>query len=137
MSYAIETTDLEYRAGKRFALHHLNLHVPRGSIYGFLGANGSGKTTTIRLLLALLRPLSGRIRILDGEMPGDAPRLLARIGFVPEQPHLDTTFTVREMLTFQEAFYSTWDRQRAEDLLQQFQLDGQHVIGRLSKGQKA
>jgi len=137
MSHAIETESLEYRAGKRFALHGLNIHVPAGSIYGFLGPNGSGKTTTMRLLLALLRPQRGRIRVLDGEMPADAPRLLARIGFVPEQPHLDSTFTVREMLQFQAPFYRTWDARRAEDLLRQFQLDDQQVIGRISKGQKA
>src|SRR5881628_1627035 len=137
MSHAIETESLEYRAGKRFALHGLNIHVPAGSIYGFLGPNGSGKTTTIRLLLALLRPQRGRIRVLDGEMPADAPRLLARIGFVPEQPHLDSTFSVREMLQFQAPFYRTWDARRAEDLLRQFQLDDQQVIGRMSKGQKA
>jgi len=137
MSHAIETESLEYRAGKQFALQRLNIHVPAGSIYGFLGPNGSGKTTTIRLLLALLRPQGGRIRVLDGEMPDDAPRLLARIGFVPEQPHLDVTFTVREMLQFQAAFYRTWDARRAEDLLRQFQLDDHQLIGRLSKGQKA
>jgi ABC-2 type transport system ATP-binding protein len=137
MSHAIETQNLEYRAGKHFALQRLNMHVPAGSIYGFLGPNGSGKTTTIRLLLALLRPHGGQVRVLDGEMPDDAPRLLARIGFVPEQPHLDATFTVGEMLRFQAAFYRTWDARRAETLLRQFQLDDRQLIGRLSKGQKA
>jgi ABC-2 type transport system ATP-binding protein len=137
MSYAIEIQDLDYRAGKHFALQRLNIRVPTGSIYGFLGPNGSGKTTTIRLILGLLRPRGGRIRVLGGEMPVDAPSLLARIGYVPEQPHLDQTFTVGEMLRFQAAFYHTWDRPHAEQLLRQFQLDEQHVIGRLSKGQKA
>jgi ABC-2 type transport system ATP-binding protein len=137
MSHAIETVDLNYSAGKRFSLQNLNIQVPLGSIYGFLGPNGSGKTTTIRLVLGLLRPQSGRIRVLDGEMPGDAAQLLARIGFVPEQPHLDPTFTVREILQFQAPFYRTWDQRRAENLLRQFQLDDQHVFGRLSKGQKA
>ena len=137
MSYAIETQDLEYRAGKQFALQQLSIHVPVGSIYGFLGPNGSGKTTTIRLILGLLRPRSGVIRVLDGSMPGDAPRLLARIAYVPEQSHLDSTFTVDEMVRFQAAFYPTWDQARADDLMRQFRLDGWQLIGRLSKGQKA
>lgn len=137
MSHAIETEALDYRAGKGFALQRVSMHVPAGSIYGFLGPNGSGKTTTIRLLLALLRPDGGRIRVLDGAMPQDAPRLLARIGFVPEQPHLDSTFTIREILDFQAAFYRTWDGRRADDLVRRFQLDEQQVFGRLSKGQKA
>lgn len=137
MNHAIETEKLDYRAGKGFALQGVSMHVPSGSIYGFLGPNGSGKTTTMRLLLALLRPDGGRIRVLDGSMPQDAPRLLARIGFVPEQPHLDSTFTIREILDFQAAFFRTWDGRRADDLLRRFQLDEQQVFGRLSKGQKA
>jgi ABC-2 type transport system ATP-binding protein len=137
MSNAIETRDLEYRAGKHFALRRLSLHVPVGSIYGFLGPNGSGKTTTIRLILGLLRPRGGSIRVLDGSMPDDAPRLLARVAYVPEQPHLDPTFTVGEMLRFQAAFYPTWEQTRADELLRQFRLDDRQLIGRLSKGQKA
>ena len=137
MSYAIETRDLVYRASKHFMLRNLSLKIPVGSIYGFLGPNGAGKTTTIRVLLGLLRPQGGLVQVLDGTMPGEAPRLLARIGYVPEQPHVDPTFTVSEMLRFQAAFYKTWDNARAGELLLQFRLDENHTIGRLSKGQKA
>ncbi|HEV8400893.1 MAG TPA: ATP-binding cassette domain-containing protein, partial [Gemmatimonadales bacterium] len=58
MSDAIEIESLRYRAGS-FELKDVSLHVPAGSIYGFLGPNGSGKTTTMRLVLGLLRPLGG------------------------------------------------------------------------------
>lgn len=141
MSDAIEIRDLQYQIGRRggggFALKDLNLHVPTGSVYGFLGPNGSGKTTTMRLVLGLLRPLAGRITVLGDRMPDDAPRILGRVGYVPEQPHLDPTLTVRETLRFQAAFYPTWDWPRAAELLRQFQLDEQRLFGRLSKGQKA
>jgi ABC-2 type transport system ATP-binding protein len=137
MTHAIEIQDLHYRAGKSFEIKGLQLHVPAGSIYGFLGPNGSGKTTTIRLVLGLLRPLAGRITVLGGDMPRDAPAILARTGYVPEQPHLDPTFTVREMMRFQAAFYRDWDEPRAELLRRQFQLDEARPFGRLSKGQKA
>jgi len=137
MTNAIETRGLRYRPGKGFELSDLNLHVPAGSVYGFLGPNGSGKTTTIRLALGLLRPGAGHITVLGESMPENAPRVLARIGYVPEQPHLDPTLTVRELLRFQAAFYSTWDWPRAEQLLRQFQLDEDRLFGRLSKGQKA
>src|SRR3989449_5889956 len=70
-------------------------------------------------------------------MPDDAPRVLARVGYVPEQPHLDPTLTVRETMNFQAAFYPTWDGPGAEQLLDQFQLDEHRLFGRLSKGQKA
>jgi ABC-type multidrug transport system ATPase subunit len=68
MTFAVETDQLRYRAGKAFALSGVNLHVPAGSIYGFLGPNGAGKTTTIRLLLGLLRPEGGRITVLGRPM---------------------------------------------------------------------
>ncbi|HEY7684759.1 MAG TPA: ABC transporter ATP-binding protein [Gemmatimonadales bacterium] len=136
MSNAIELRNLHYRAGKSFAITNLNLHVPTGSIYGFLGPNGSGKTTTIRLLLGLLRPRAGRITVLGLGMPADAPNILSRTGFVPEQPHLDPTLTVRETLRFQAAFYKSWDRTWAEQLLHSFNLDERLPFGRLSKGQK-
>ena len=137
MSDAIHIERLHYRAGKTFEIKDLDLHVPTGSIYGFLGPNGSGKTTTIRLILGLLRPLSGRITVLGDPMPEQHARVLGRVGYVPEQPHLDATLTVRELIDFQAAFYPRWDRVRADELVQRFELDGEHLFGRLSKGQKA
>lgn len=136
MSHAIEIRRLHYRAGKSFEIPSLDLTVPTGSIYGFLGPNGSGKTTTMRLVLGLLRPRAGEIRVLERPMPHDAPRVLARIGYVPEQPHLDPTLTVGELLRFQAAFYPTWDHAWAAELLATFELDGRRPFGRLSKGQK-
>src|SRR5437016_6827125 len=137
MTHAIEIERLQYRAGKAFAIQDLTLHVPSGSIYGFLGPNGSGKTTTIRLILGLLRALSGRITVLGDRMPEDHPRILERVGYVPEQPHLDPTLTVAELIRFQSAFYRRWDAQRAALLTKEFQLDEQRLFGRRSKGQKA
>ena len=137
MTHAIEIERLHYRAGNAFAIQDLDLHVPAGSIYGFLGPNGSGKTTTIRLILGLLRPLSGRVTVLGDAMPQHHARVLERVGYVPEQPHLDPTLTVGELISFQSAFYRRWDAARAAMLRQEFQLDEQRLFGRLSKGQKA
>src|SRR6185503_14037631 len=117
MSHAIAIDHLHYRAGKAFEIRDLTLRVPAGAIYGFLGPNGSGKTTTIRLALGLLRPLGGTIRVLDTDVPRDVVRALARIGYVPEQPHLDHTLTVAETLRFHAAFYATWDQAWASRLL--------------------
>ena len=137
MSNAVDIERLHYRVGNAFEITDLDLHVPGGSIYGFLGPNGSGKTTTIRLILGLLRPLRGRITVLGDPMPQQHARVLARVGYVPEQPHLDATLTVRELIDFQAAFYPRWDRARAAELLARFELDGERLFGRLSKGQKA
>jgi ABC-type multidrug transport system ATPase subunit len=136
MSNAVEIRGLQYRAGKSFEIHAMDLTVPTGSIYGFLGPNGSGKTTTIRLILGLLRARAGTIRVLDDPMPQRAPAVLARVGFVPEQPHLDPTLTVSETMRFHAAFYPTWDGDWAGRLLQKFELDPDRPFGKLSKGQK-
>ncbi len=86
----IETTGLrkEYRSrGHRVvAVDDLDLTVRRGGVHGFLGPNGSGKTTTIRMLLGLASASSGRIRVLGEEVPRRLPRVIGRIGAVVEQP---------------------------------------------------
>jgi ABC-2 type transport system ATP-binding protein len=137
VSLAIETAQLRFSPGGTFEISGLDLHVPQGSIYGFLGPNGSGKTTTLRLLLGLLRPRSGHITVLGGSMPRQAARVLGRVGYVPEQPHFDPTLTVQEILRFQAAFYPTWDWECAGALVRQFELEPERPFGRLSKGQKA
>jgi len=135
MSHAIDIRDLQYRAGKSFEIRDLALRVPTGSLYGFLGPNGSGKTTTVRLMLGLLRPLRGSITVLGAEVPRDIPRILARTGYVPEQPHLYTTLTVDEALLFHSVFYPTWDWTWAKELVGQFGLDRGRRLGQLSKGE--
>lgn len=136
MTNAVELRQLHYRAGKSFAIPRLDLSVPAGSIYGFLGPNGSGKTTTMRLVLGLLRPDAGEIRVLSEPIPARAAAVLARVGYVPEQPHLDPTLTVGETMRFQAAFYPSWDAAWAEQLRRTFELDPDRLFGKLSKGQK-
>jgi len=87
-------------------------------------------------VLGLLRPLAGRITVLGDQIPDAAPRVLARVGYVPEHPHLDPTLTVRETLRFQAAFYPSWDWPCAQRLRREFELDEGATFGRLSKGQK-
>ena len=136
MSHAVEIQNLVYRVKKAFTLQDLSLKVPTGSIYGFLGPNGSGKTTTIRLLLGLLRPASGSITVLGHAIPADAPGALRRVGYVPEAPHLDPTMSVTEAIWFHSRFYPTWDAAWAGRLVKDFELDPKRLFGKLSKGQK-
>ena len=135
MSNAIETRDLVYRASKSFEIRDLALNVPSGALYGFLGPNGSGKTTTIRLMLGLLRPESGSISVLGASMPGQAPRVLAKTGYVPERPHLYPTLTIAEAMRYHAAFYRTWDWKWAEELADTFMLRRDQKIQGLSKGE--
>ena len=135
MSYAIETRGVRYRAGKTFEIRELSLRVPEGSIYGFLGPNGSGKTTTIHLVMAMLRAQEGTITVLGRSIPKQAPAVLLQTGFVPERPHLYRSLTVEETLRYHSAFYPSWDQARADALVQQSGVERDVRVGRLSKGE--
>jgi ABC-2 type transport system ATP-binding protein len=83
---AIETRGLTKRFGGHAAVNGIDLTVPRGSVYGFLGPNGSGKTTTIRMLLGLASATAGEIRVLGGAMPSELSTVLPRVGALVEGP---------------------------------------------------
>ncbi|HEY2900154.1 MAG TPA: ABC transporter ATP-binding protein [Polyangia bacterium] len=84
----IETFALSKRYGDKTALDHLSLRVEAGEVMGFLGPNGSGKTTTIRLLMGLLRPSDGRATILGRDCHSDAVALKRAVGYLPDEPFL-------------------------------------------------
>ncbi|MEV5376854.1 MULTISPECIES: ABC transporter ATP-binding protein [Streptomyces] len=86
-----------YRGGQ-LAVDRLDLVVPRGSVFGFLGPNGSGKTTTIRMLMGLIEPTSGTARVLGEEMPRAGRRVLPRVGALIEGPALYGFLTGRDNL---------------------------------------
>jgi lantibiotic transport system ATP-binding protein len=83
---AVSTEGLTKRFGHQTVVDAIDLAVPTGSVYGFLGPNGSGKTTTIRMLLGLVTPTSGRVRLFDEEMPGRAALVLPAVGALVEGP---------------------------------------------------
>jgi ABC-2 type transport system ATP-binding protein len=83
---AVHTRGLTRRFGKHVAVDHIDLEVPTGAVYGFLGPNGSGKTTTIRMLLGLLRADAGEIALLGRSMPGGVAEVLPRVGALIEGP---------------------------------------------------
>jgi ABC-2 type transport system ATP-binding protein len=136
MSNAVEIRDLLYRAGKTFEIRDLAINVPTGSVYGFLGPNGSGKTTTIRLMLGLLRAARGHITVLGGDVPRESPRVLARTGYVPEAPHLYPMLTVDQLIRLHASFYPRWDAVWADELLRTFRLNHDSRFASLSKGEK-
>ncbi len=135
MSDAIVVRNLAYRAGKEFAIRDLAMTVPAGSVYGFLGPNGSGKTTTLRLLLGMLPAEDGTINVLGHDVPAGVHRALEKIGYVPERLHLYPTLTVEETLRYHASFYPDWDTARAETLRREFSLRAEQNVERLSKGE--
>jgi ABC-type multidrug transport system ATPase subunit len=101
---AIRTVDLTRRFGPQTAVDRVSLVVPRGAVYGFLGPNGSGKTTTIRMLLGLMAPHDGSIEMLGGAMPQAAPDVLPRVGTLVEGPAFHPYLTGRDNLRRLDAF---------------------------------
>jgi len=135
LSNCIELTDVGWKAGKAFELRDVSLRVPTGSIYGFLGPNGSGKTTTIRMFMGMLKPDRGSIRVLGREVPRELPRILGRVGFVPERPHIYPALTVAEAVRYHSSFYPLWDKGWADELGGRLGLDPGRRISRMSKGE--
>ncbi|MBA3488132.1 MAG: ABC transporter ATP-binding protein [Longispora sp.] len=86
MSGAVVSYGLTKRFGRQVAVNDVDLVVPQGSVYGFLGPNGSGKTTTIRMLLGLVRPTAGRHELLGEPIPAASPVALPRVGALVEGP---------------------------------------------------
>ena len=98
MTLAIETTGLTKRFGAQTAVDGVDLAVPRGAVFGFLGPNGSGKTTTIRMLLGLLRATRGESRVLGAPMPQSLDAVLPRVGALVEGPAFSPFLTGEQNL---------------------------------------
>jgi ABC-2 type transport system ATP-binding protein len=119
-----------------FALDNIDLELPAGSIMGFIGANGAGKSTTIRILMGLVRQDSGSVNVLGHPMPAQQAAAKLDIGFVSEDMRLYGTATVAWHMEFIRSIYPRWDQPYAEKLLQRFDLKAQQKVKGLSHGQR-
>jgi len=133
----IETQGLTKFFGGRCVVDELNLSIERGSIFGFLGRNGAGKSTTIRLLLGLLEPTRGTSRVLGADSRRLSPQDRARIGYLPEGHHVYGWMSVEECGRFQRSFYDNWSDDIFRAVLSHFRLDRKNKAGNLSRGQRA
>ena len=103
---AIQARGLSKDFGHVKAVQSLNLEVPRSRIYGFLGPNGSGKTTAIRMLCGLLTPTSGDINVLGYSIPDEAEALRLKVGYMTQKFSLFEDLTVKENLDFMADIYT-------------------------------
>ncbi len=110
---AVATSGLTKRFGRQVAVNALDLCVPTGAVYGFLGPNGSGKTTTVRMLLGLVTPTSGTVELLGRAMPTEGPDVLARVGALVEGPAFHPYLSGRANLARLEAADRTTDPRTA------------------------
>lgn len=134
---AVLISDVWKSFGKKSVLCGLSMRVPSGSIYAFLGRNGEGKTTTMRLLMDMLQPDRGATEIL-GQKSRNNPLLRRRIGYVPEQPFFYPWMRVEEILSFvRQSMKERWDAGRAAELIRRLDLPLASPFGSLSTGIKA
>ena len=133
---AIEIEGLEKSFGHVHALRGLDLHVPAGQVTGFLGPNGSGKTTTIRILLGLLRADAGRATVLGGDPWSDAVRLHRDIAYVPGDVSLWPNLTGGEAIDILCRLSGPLDPQRKQAMLERFELDPTKKARTYSKGNR-
>lgn len=133
----ISVSELTRRFGAKAALDSVSLSVPRGAVYGLVGANGAGKTTLIRHILGLLRAESGSVRVFGSDPVCDPVGVLSRIGYLSEENDLPAWMRIDDLIRYSCAFYRGWDDAYAQELLQAFALDRNAKIKHLSKGQKA
>jgi len=136
MTSAISVTELVKTFGSTRALDGLDLDVASGEVHGFLGPNGSGKTTTIRVLLGLLRADSGTVRLLGGDPWADGVTLRARLAYVPGEVTLWPGITGGEVIDLMGRLRGRFDRRRRDALLERFDLDPSKKAGTYSKGNK-
>lgn len=129
---AIETSGLTKRFGSQTAVNQIDLAVPRGSVFGFLGPNGSGKTTSIRMMLGLVAPSSGEVRVLGREVPRHLPEVLPRVGALVEgpgfYPFLSGSANLRRLDSADRGAPSATRRARVESALDRVGLS--HAAGK-------
>jgi ABC-2 type transport system ATP-binding protein len=128
MSAVLATRGLVKRFGRLRAVDGIDLDVREGDVYGFLGANGSGKTTTVRMLLGLVLPTSGEVELLGGRMPRAGRRVLPRVGALVEGPAHYGHLSGRENLSLLDAAGPGGGRRtrraRIDEVLEQVGLAG-------------
>jgi ABC-2 type transport system ATP-binding protein len=138
MDYVIETCDLCKQFGTVQAVSALNLRVARNHVTGFLGRNGAGKSTTIKMLLGMTHPTSGSGLLLGRSITDPKQDLEARrqVAYCGEDKQLYAYMTVQQLIRFTASFYPDWRSDVAARLLDQFQLPPGRKIKALSKGMR-
>lgn len=141
LEFAIETRGMTRRFGDFVAVNQLDLRIPHKTIYGFLGPNGCGKSTSMRLITGLLTPSEGNIRVLGLDIPADTESLRRRLGYMTQKFSLYDDLTVQENLRFMAQIYNLNTRsskQLIDQQLSHYGLDQRknRLAGALSGGQR-
>jgi len=132
---AIEIQDVDKSFRDKSVLSGLNLTVEKGQTFAFLGRNGEGKTTTIQMLMGLLSPDQGTIRVLGRDPQLEPLEVRRTVGYLAEDQTMFGWMTAEEVIRFVAAFYPTWDHKLATRFVEQFDVPLPTKVRHLSKGQ--
>ncbi len=132
---AIEICDLTVRFLRKRVLDQLELGVGEGQVTVLLGENGAGKSTLLRVLLGVLRPASGTVRVFGQDPLREHRRVLQRIGYVPDVPDCPNWMTPRDLFAFLQPQYSTWNDALVTELVDRLAVPLRTRFKSLSRGQ--
>jgi ABC-2 type transport system ATP-binding protein len=134
---AIQITDLTKRYGKDRGIENANMQVEEGEIFGFIGPNGAGKSTTIRVLLNLLFPTSGKARIMGMDVVRDSKEIKLKTGYVPSDANAYPHMEAGKFLRYCGRFFSPdGNERRINEKTELFEVDRKRKIGDLSLGNR-
>lgn len=137
MSYAIETRRLTKHYGPRAVVNRLELRIPEGCVYGLLGRNGAGKSTTIKMLMGIVQPDSGEAELLGHPVADMPAEVRQRIAYIAENHPLYNWMNIREATHFASQFYTRWNADLVAQILNHFGLSPRAKLRKLSNGQRA
>lgn len=135
--YVIELDNVCKHYGSLDVLTGLSLKVRRGEVYGFLGRNGAGKSTAIRMMMGITKISSGDIMLFGESISSGVVSARQRIGYVAQEQHFYPWMTPKQLAKFVKGFYPKWDQHRYENLLATFELPLKRKLGNFSGGMKA
>src|SRR3954470_10505597 len=132
----IQTNNMHKKYGRFDALQGLSIAVPEGSAFALIGANGAGKSTTIKCLMNIISPSQGSATILGVDSRNLSPKEFAQIGYVSENQKMPGRLTVADYIAYLRPFYPNWDRELEVDILAQLRLPPDRKIKNLSHGMR-
>jgi ABC-2 type transport system ATP-binding protein len=137
MENVVEVKNLTHYYGKKLVYENLNFNIKKGSVFGLLGKNGTGKTTTINILNGYLRPASGQCLMFGEDSYKLSPETKARVGFLIEG-HVQYNFmSIKQIEKFYSAFYPKWKKEPYYELMSKLQVTEDQKISKMSCGQRS
>jgi ABC-2 type transport system ATP-binding protein len=136
MGDILQANNLYKSFGRKQVLSDFSMSLEKGKVYGLLGKNGEGKTTLIRIIMGIIPGDKGKILYKGKRIEFNRPFYKREVGYIPEESIYFGWMTIKELMTFNSAFYPKWKTHKANQLLDRFDLDGKLKIKNLSRGMK-